>query len=108
MKTSMRTNLTLVAATAVMSLLGSMAFAAGDLCDQEYHPVCLREAQAAVAKAAKLVPAHVKFFNGALIGDGVDALESIAFQVEGQQGLWAITVEMDDCSVFAPAKLLNN
>jgi hypothetical protein len=86
-----------------LTMVSAPAFAA-----DSYQPECASQAIAAVASSAKIPAGSLSFFNASLVGDGVDAVETIALRAEGINGLYIVSLEYDDCSVFTAPKLLNN
>jgi hypothetical protein len=91
----------------VLLLVGaSLSYAHADL--GSYQPQCKTQALTAVGKTARVSIDRVSFHTASIVGDGVDGLETVAAQVKGASGLWIVTLEYDDCSVFQPPKLLDN
>lgn len=67
--------------------------------DQESDQECIQESRAFLANKLKVRDSKISFYNGALLGDGANALQVSLFQVRGKSGLYKLELDAEDCTL---------
>lgn len=91
----------LIAALAALSLQAQAS-------EEDSAQWCLEFAKARVAKYAGKKVADVKFHSSAILGDGINAFEVDAFQVNGLGGLVKVDTLIDGCEPMGAVVRINN
>lgn len=68
---------------------------------------CGDEARHFLSQKLQIKLSDISFFNGALVGDGVNSVEINSFLVNGKQGLYKVELDADDCRLRSIERINN-
>ena len=68
---------------------------------------CVAQGKTTLAQKMKIKEATVVYFNGAVLGDGADAVEIDFYQIVGRPGLFKVEQDAEDC-ILRSVEAINN
>jgi len=92
---------------AVIFALGAFAYAVPNT-NNESDQNCSGDAKQYLKKQIRVPEQDIKFFDGALVGDGVDAIEIDMYAVKGKPGFYKVEVDGEDCTLLSNIDYVNN
>jgi hypothetical protein len=90
----------------IIAMAGSSSVSSASSSSRE-EGECAVEAKDFLSRKIKQPNSLISFYDGALLGDGVNAIRISLFRVQGTSGLYKVEVDAEDCAL-RNIELINN